>query len=156
MSEIAAKNYSSLLESQVNVFTKKSIANGMKLKERKCKELRISFCTSNKVFDPIVINNKNVEVVAVVKLVSVTLSDNLKWNSHIANMCKKSILTIIFPQTIKARWVTTRKFYSVYVTCIGPVIENACEAFSDYSQSCTTKKTWNHLTFCLFMTGGRN
>ena len=83
MSETVAKNYSSSLQSQINVFAEKSIANGMELKETKCKELRISFFTSNKVFDPIVINNKNVEVVTVVKLMVVTLSNNLKWNSHI-------------------------------------------------------------------------
>ena len=59
--QTVAKNDSSLLRSQANVFAKKSIANGMELTESKCKELRLSFSTSNKqLFDPIVFNNKNV------------------------------------------------------------------------------------------------
>ena len=50
MSESVGKNDSSLLQSHVNVFTEKSIENGMELKETKCKELRISFSSSNKFF----------------------------------------------------------------------------------------------------------
>ena len=37
MSESVAKNYSSLLQSHVSIFVEKSIANGMELKETKCK-----------------------------------------------------------------------------------------------------------------------
>ena len=88
MSESVVKNYSSLHQSHVNVFAENSKANGMELKETKCKELRKRFSASNKSFDPIIINN-NVGVVTVVKLLGVTLSTDLNWNSHIANTCKK-------------------------------------------------------------------
>ena len=89
MSESVAKNYSSLLQSHVNVFAENSKENGMERKETKCKELRKRFSTSNKSFEPIIINNNNVGVVIVVKLLGVTLSTDLNWNSHIANTYKK-------------------------------------------------------------------
>lgn len=73
----------------------------MELKETKSKELRISFSTSNKFFDPIIINNKNVEVITVEKLLGVTLSNDLKWNSHIANTCKKVPSRLYFPRQLK-------------------------------------------------------
>ena len=68
------KNDSSLLQSHINVFAEKSKANGMELKKTK-RELKISFSTSNKRFYPMVINNKKVEVVTVVELLRVTLSN---------------------------------------------------------------------------------
>ena len=123
--QTVAKNHSSLLQSQVNVFAKKSIANGMELKESKCKELRLSCSTTNKLFDPIVINNKNVEVVIVGKLLGVILSNNLKWNSHIANRCKKVSSRLYFLQLRRAG-LPPEDLIQFYVTCTRPFIEYAC------------------------------
>ena len=131
MSESVAKNDLSLLQSHVNIFAEKSIANGMELKETKCKELRISFSTSNKFFDPITINSKNVEVVTAVKLLGVTLSSDLKWNSHIANMCKKVSSRLYFLRQLKRARLPPEDLIQFYVTCIRPVIEYAYEAFHD-------------------------
>ena len=131
MSESVAKNDSTLFQSHVNVFAEKSKANGMELKETKCKELRISFSTLNKSFDPIIINNKNVEVVTVVKLLGVTLSNDLKWNSHIANTCKKVSTRLYFLRQLKRAGLRPEDLIQFYVTCIRPVIEYACEAFHD-------------------------
>ena len=131
ISESVAKNDSTLLQSHVNVFAENSKANGMELKETKCKELRISFSTLNKSFDPIIINNKNVEVVTVVKLLGVTLSNDLKWNSHIANTCKKVSTRLYFLRQLKRAGLPPEDLIQFYVTCIRPVIEYACEAFHD-------------------------
>ena len=131
MSESVAKNDSTLLQSHINVFAEKSKANGMELKETKCKELRISFSTLNISFDPKIINNKNVEVVIVVKLLGVTLSNDLKWNSHIANTCKKVSARLYFLRQLKRAGLPPEDLIQFYVTCIRPVIEYACEAFQD-------------------------
>lgn len=49
----------------------------MELKETKCKELRISFSTTNRIFDPNVFNNRNVVVVTTTKLLGLPISDDL-------------------------------------------------------------------------------
>ena len=115
MSESVAKNDSTLLQSHVNVFAEKSKANGMELKETKCKELRISFSTLNKSFDPIIINNKNVEVVTVVKLLGVTLPNDLKWNSHIGNTCKKVSTRLYFLRQLKRAGLPPEDLIQFYV-----------------------------------------
>ena len=89
MSEIINKNQPSTMQARVNEFSSKSRSDGMQLKESKCKELRISFSTAKTEFYPIIINNKEIEVVQCAKLLGVTISDNLKWNKHIETICKK-------------------------------------------------------------------
>ena len=59
-------------------FTRKSQADKFRLNEDKCKEFRIDFSKSNNAFVPIVINNKAIEVVPSVKLLGLTVTDNLK------------------------------------------------------------------------------
>ena len=61
ISESVAKNDPSVLQNHVDEFTRKSEADGFQLKKSRCKELRISFSTYDKVFQPIVINGKNIE-----------------------------------------------------------------------------------------------
>ena len=57
MSETVNKDQSSAMQTYVNEFAAKSRIDGMHLKELKCKELRISFSTTNVEFEPIIINN---------------------------------------------------------------------------------------------------
>jgi hypothetical protein len=68
----------------------------MQLKESKCKELRICFSTTKIDFDPIIINDKEIEVVPQAKLLGLTITNDLKWNSHVKNICKKSHPVYIF------------------------------------------------------------
>jgi hypothetical protein len=59
------------------------------INESKCKEFCISFAPSTPEFQPITINGKIVERVTSVKLLGLTISNNLKWNSHISHVCRK-------------------------------------------------------------------
>ena len=49
----------------------------------KCKELRITFSKNPSVLDPLIVNEKEVDTVDNVKLLGVTISSNLTWNTHI-------------------------------------------------------------------------
>ena len=64
MAELGPKNTPSTLQNSVDEFTRKSQANKFRL-------------------------NKAIEVVPSVKLLGLTLTDNLKWNAHIMDVSKK-------------------------------------------------------------------
>ena len=64
--------------------------------------LRISFSMYDKVFQPIVINGKNIEVVPSVKLLSLTISEDLKWKTHISGICKKVSSHLNFLRQLKS------------------------------------------------------
>ena len=63
--------------------------NTAHLNPRNCKELRISFVKQDAVFDPVVVNGKELEVVNCVKLLGLTISNNLTWNVCIDEVVKK-------------------------------------------------------------------
>ncbi|XP_028414030.1 uncharacterized protein LOC114537099 [Dendronephthya gigantea] len=130
-SEVINKDQPSIMQAYVNEFSSKSRSDGMQLKESKCKELRISFSTVRESFDPIIINDKNIEVVQCEKLLGLTISDNLKWNKHIETVCKKISTRLYFLRQLKRAKLPSKDLLLFYVTCIRPVAEYACEVFHD-------------------------
>ncbi len=114
----------SAMQNYVNEFALKSTANGMQLKQSKCKELRIGF-------DPIIMNDKEIEVVPQAKLLGLTISNDLKWNSHVKSICKKASTHLYFLQQLKRENVPTKDLLLLYVTCIRPVVKYVCEVFHD-------------------------
>ena len=97
MSEVINKDQpNSAIQSYVDTVSLKSANNGMQLKESKCKELHINFSTGESSFNPIIINNKDIEVVHRVKLLGLTITDNLKRNNHIESVCKKISTRLFF------------------------------------------------------------
>ena len=93
--------------------------------------LRISFSMYDKVFQPIVINGKNIEVVPSVKLLSLTISEDLKWKTHISGICKKVSSRLYFLRQLKRAKVPSNDLLLFYITCIRPVTEYACQVFHD-------------------------
>ena len=89
------------------------------------------FLFIQQIFYSIIINDRNVEVVTVVKLLGVTLSNDLNWNSHIANTCKKVSSRLYFLRQLRRARFPPEDLIQFYATCIRPVIEYACEAFHD-------------------------
>ena len=103
----------------------------MPLKESKCKELRFCFSSKNVEFDPVIINDKEIEVVSQVNLPGLTITNDLKWNSHIRNVCKKVSTRIYFLRQLKRAKVLQKELLLFYITFIRPLIDYACEALHD-------------------------
>ena len=131
ISESVSDNDPSILQNHVDEFTRKSEADGFQLKESKCKELRISFSTYDKIFHPILINGKNIEVAPSVKLLGLAISDDLKRKTHISRICKKISSRLYFLRQLKRAKVPSNDLLLFYVTCIHAVTEYACQVFHD-------------------------
>ena len=113
------KNGHSNIQKTVDDLVRKTCANKFKLNETKCKELRISFSKSNIGFDPVIINNKELEAVENVKILGVHISRDLKWNTHISVILKKSNKRLYFLSQLN---VGRKELVSFYRTCIRPVV----------------------------------
>ena len=57
--------------------------NRVQLNSDKSKELRISFAKKSEAFDPVVVDGKEVEVVNSIKLLGLTITNDLSWNAHV-------------------------------------------------------------------------
>ena len=66
-----------------------------------------------------------------VKLLGLTITDNLKWNNRIESVCKKISTRLYFLRQLKRAKLPPKDLLLFYVTCIRPVAEYACEVFHD-------------------------
>ena len=89
MAETVHKGQPSGIQIAVDELVRQTETDKFQLNETKCKELQISFSRSADSFEAVTINNKPIEVVTSVKLLGLTISNNLEWNAHIENVIKK-------------------------------------------------------------------
>jgi len=91
VSEIVPKFGASVLEDTVHDVLRWSNDNRFKLNSLKCKELRIDFRReSNLVTVPLEANGNAFEIVKSVKILGVTVRNDLKWNDHVDNITAKA------------------------------------------------------------------
>ncbi len=60
-----------------------SHTNRVQLNSGKCKEMRITFAKRLQELEPLHVDGKDLEVVEMVKLLGLTIGNNLTWNAHI-------------------------------------------------------------------------
>ena len=90
MSEIVQKALPSHIQEAVDSLSRQSSLHDFHLNEIKCKELRICFCKTSPTLDPVKVNGRPLEIVSSAKILGLNVSDDLKWNVHIAELVKKA------------------------------------------------------------------
>ena len=90
LSEIVPKGSCSRTQHAVSTVENWSSLNRLQLNPEKCKELRIDFKQQKQDFDPIIINNEQLQVVDHAKILGLTISENLQWTYHISEVVKKA------------------------------------------------------------------
>ena len=126
MAETVHKGQPSGIQVAVDELVRQAETDKFQLNETKCKELQISFSRSADSFEAVTINNKPIEVVTSVKLLSLTISNNLKWDAHIENVIKKGSSRLYLLGQLKRAKGDPVQLVCFYTTCIGPVSEYAC------------------------------
>ena len=101
LSETICRHQISAIQDHVDDFTKQSHANNFVLNEEKCKE--ISFRKTDPSFDPVVINNKSIELVESVKILGLNISNDLKWKIHISEIVRKVSSRLYFLKQLNVR-----------------------------------------------------
>ena len=122
-SETVNKSQQSRAQAIVDEMSLWSQNNKMKLNEEKCKKLRISFSKVPRDFNPILINDKCVEVVENCKLLGMTINNKLTWNLHIDEVVKKVSKRIYYLIQLKRANIPLKDLVLFYVTCIRSVID---------------------------------
>ena len=129
-SEIIPRGQLGGIQAVVDDLSSQSQRERFKLNEAKCKELRISFAkNSQDNLDPIVVNNKNLEVIPTAKLLGLTVASNLKWNAHVSEIVSKAASRLFLLRRFKRACSEPNELLCFYRTCIRPVAEYACQAY---------------------------
>ena len=128
-SEIVSKGGTSDAQNIVDQVVTWSSNNRVELNQDKCKELRISFANQPAIFDPLTINGKELEVVKTVKLLGLTVKDNLTWNSYVDEVIKKVNKRLYFLVQLKRARVPPQDLALFYTSCVRSVVDYAIPAF---------------------------
>jgi len=104
--------------------------NRVQLNPDKCKEFRITFARKQEtIYEPIVVDGKELELVNNTKLLGVIISNNLTWNDHINEVIRKVSKRLYFLIQLKRANVAARDLVLFYSTCIRSIIDYAIPVF---------------------------
>ena len=103
--------------------------NRVVLNPDKCKELRILFSPNPEAFDPVSIDGNEIEVVNSAKLLGITLSDNLTWNSHVDEVVKKASKKLYFLVQLKWGELPRSDLVLFYLPCVRSTVDYGVPAF---------------------------
>ena len=87
-------------------FFARKVIHRVRLDADKFKEPRISFAKEPTDFDPLTVSGKELEVVDSVKLLSVTISSSLSWNT-IAVVIKKATTSCKIVETVAIKNISS-------------------------------------------------
>ena len=138
-------NYNSISNIQDSAL-KWSKDNDMRINSSKTKEMVISF---NKRYDfnsslpNICIDNEQIERVDQVKILGVTVSNDLSWNIHIDNIIAKASKRMYMLYQLKRSGINQNDLLTIYVSVIRPVLEYACPVW----HSCLPKYLSDNIEF---------
>ena len=132
ISETILKGELSNIQTAVDIFASCAASDKFQLNETKCKEMRICFSTNGTPgLKPIVINDKQIDVVLHAKILGVNISSDLKWNHHIAEVVKKARKRLFCLSQLKRAGLGLNELVQFYRTRIRPITEYACPLFHD-------------------------
>ncbi len=103
--------------------------NKFQLNPGKCKELKINFTKDPCRDEPVKVNDKHFEVVTSAKILGMTITDDLKWNVHVANILLKASKRLYLLKQSKRANVDTNSLVKFHSACIRSVLEYASQAF---------------------------
>lgn len=129
VSEVVVEGGVSHMQETTNRVIAWSRENRVQLNADKCKELWISFAKEKRVFDPVIIEGKEVELATSTKLLGLTIANDLTWNNHVTEITKKASKRIYFLTQLKRAGVPKQDVALSYVSCVRSVIDYAAPVF---------------------------
>lgn len=129
ISEIVPKSQHSTIQFAANDLEAWTLLNKFQLQVPKCKELLIQFKRVRSPFPSVNLCSGNLDLVQHAKILGLTISDDLKWNKHIAEIIKKTNKRMFFIVQLKRAKIPAKEIINFYCTCVRPVLEYSCETF---------------------------
>ena len=81
------------------------------------------------VFDPVIIEGKEIELVTSTKLLGLPIVNDLTWNDHVTEITKRASKRLNFLTQLKRAGVPKQDLALFYVSCVTSVIDYAAPVF---------------------------
>ena len=119
----------SVLQQSAAIIANWSIDNGMRINTMNTKEMIIRVCRDPVFLPYINIDGAAIERVSQVKVLGLTLSSDLSWNSHVDGIVSKARKRVFLIYQLKRAGIGQCDFVRIYISVIRPVVEYACSAW---------------------------
>ena len=126
---VCERNGVSLMQESVDIASKWTEENYMKINNEKSKDMIISFaknCNFRHTIPNIKIGGIDVEQLDHAKLLGVTISHDFSWNKHVENIVKKAGKRLYMMYQLKRAGISQSDLVTVYLSVVRPVLEYAC------------------------------
>ena len=130
ISEPVPKSASSKIQSAMDSLASSAAAD-FQLNESKCKELRINSSTKETIFDPLVVNEEEIELVSFAKILGLHISCDVKWNAHIDYIINKRTNVCSVCVNWNGSGLHTSEPVCLFRTCVRPITEYNCPVYHD-------------------------
>ena len=123
VSEVVVKGREIHVQAIADSVIEWSHENRVQLNADKCKELRISFAKEQRVFDPVIIEGKEVELVTSTKLLGLTIANNLTpvFFNGLPQYLKRELVQL---EKIAISIITSGKCNSAIEVGLTPILEH--------------------------------
>ncbi|XP_071948788.1 uncharacterized protein [Antedon mediterranea] len=101
-------------------------ANNMLPKPSKCHVMTINFLRNASEFQPFTLNNTILECVGNLKLLGVTIQDNMKWDMHVTDIVSKASRKMFALFVMRRSRASVNDLIKVFCCYIRPILEYAC------------------------------
>ena len=127
--EICNPTSVSVIQQSAAIIANWYIDNGMRINTMKTKEMIIRFCRDPVFLPYINIDGAAIERVSQVKVIGVTLSSELSWNSNVDGIVSKARKRVFMIYQLKRAGIGQCDLVRINISVIRPVVEYACPAW---------------------------
>jgi len=129
ISEIVPSSKQSHLQDAVDYINNWSQENGLQLNPTKCKEVVTCFKGSPPCHRQVELDGEEFERVSTVKVLGITISNDLKWNDHVGMIATKAAKRLYLLRQLKRAGIGSDDLVQFYCSVIRSVLEYACHVF---------------------------
>ena len=129
VSETIPKGAMSYTQLVVDEVVEWSRLNRLQVNTDKCKELRTSFAKNKPDLPPLMACGITLEVVESAKLLDVTITSNLTWKLHVAEVIKKTSKCLYFLLQLKPAHAPKSDLAIFHTSCVRSVYDYAVQVF---------------------------
>ena len=129
LGEIVKQGQQSQLQNYLDDLADWCKCNDVLPKPSKCHILTISFLKRQPVLQDFVINNVQLNRVSQIKLLGVTIQNDLKWNCHIGDIVSKASRRLYSLCILKRVNASAEDIVAVFIAYVRPILEYACQVW---------------------------
>ena len=118
------------MQNELSILQQWSSINDMKLNASKCSIMQVSFCKEPLQLEPLTIDGTELKCVESVKILGLTVQNDLKWNKHITDLLKRCNKKLYMLRRLKSFHLPLCDLLTIFKGYVRPILEYGAPVFN--------------------------